>query len=399
MLRGNLREQIVTLARKLATEMVDPKSLEAFVACRLIPLDKCPGVRPIGIGEILRRIIGKVIGWALKEDIQIAAGPLQAATGLQGGAEAAIHAMKQVFEDEDTEAVILVDASNAFNSLNRQVALHNIQYTCPPFAKVLINTYRQPSHLFVAGGKEISSREGTTQGDNLAGSFYALGTTPLQNKLREKSPEIKQVWLADDATGGGSIINLRPWWDTIINDGGKFGYDVNEGKSWLILKDPAKLQLARDTFQGTAIKITTEGKRHLGAALGSEDFKTQYVSDKVAKWCEEIHQLAEIAKSQPQAAYAAFTLGEKHRFSYFMRTISGMRNLMQPLDDVINKELIPAILGTDTFSPVDRELFSLPLRFGGHGMPVLSGIAEEEYLMSKRLTAPLATIMVMQGCL
>ena len=73
----NLREQIAALARKLATELVDPKSLEAFVACRLIPLDKCPGVRPIGIGEILRRIIGKVIGWALKEDIQIAAGPLQ----------------------------------------------------------------------------------------------------------------------------------------------------------------------------------------------------------------------------------------------------------------------------------------------------------------------------------
>ena len=219
----NLREQIAILARKLATELVDPKTLEAFVAYRLIPLDKCPGVRPIGIGEILRRIIGKVIGWALKEDIQIAAGPLQAATGLQGGAEAAIHAMKQVFEDENTEAVILVDASNAFNSLNRQVALHNIQHTCPPFAKVLINTYRQPSRLFVAGGKEISSREGTTQGDNLAGPFCPLNTTPLQNKLRETSPEIKQVWLADDATGGGSITNLKSWWDTIINEGAKFG--------------------------------------------------------------------------------------------------------------------------------------------------------------------------------
>ena len=305
--------------------------------------------------------------------------------------------MKQVFEDENTEAVILVDASNAFNSLNRQVALHNIQYTCPPFAKVLINTYRQPSRLFVAGGKEISSREGTTQGDNLAGPFYALGTTPLQNKLRETSPEIKQVWLADDATGGGSITNLKSWWDTIINEGVKFGYYVNENKSWLILKDPSKIQLARDTFQGTAINFTTEGMRHLGAALGSEDFKTRYVSDKVAKWCEEIHQLAEIAKSQPQAAYAAFTHGERHRFSYFMRTIPGMKDLIQPLDDVIDKELIPAILGNDTFSPIDRELFSLPLRFGGLGLPVFSSIAEEEYLISKQLTAPLTTIMFMQG--
>ena len=121
-----LREQIAQLARKLASEIVDPKTLEAFVACRLIPLDKCPGIRPIGIGEILRRIIGKTIGWALKEDIQQAAGPLQAATGLQGGAEAAIHAMKDVFESEETEAVILVDASNAFNRLNQQAALHNM---------------------------------------------------------------------------------------------------------------------------------------------------------------------------------------------------------------------------------------------------------------------------------
>ena len=60
----HLREQMTTL--KLASETVDPAPLEAFVACRLNPLDKCPGICPIGIGEILHRIIGKTIGWALK---------------------------------------------------------------------------------------------------------------------------------------------------------------------------------------------------------------------------------------------------------------------------------------------------------------------------------------------
>ena len=50
-------------------ELVDPKSIERLVAYRLIPLDKSPGVRPIGVGEVLRRIIGKAILTVLKSDI------------------------------------------------------------------------------------------------------------------------------------------------------------------------------------------------------------------------------------------------------------------------------------------------------------------------------------------
>ena len=117
-----------------------------------------------------------MIGWVLKSEIQETAGPLQASTGLKGGAEAAMHSMKDIFSSVDTDAVILVDASNAFNLLNRKLALHNVQYTCPPFATVLINTYHNPSRLLISGGREILSQEGTTQGDNLAMPFYGLAS-------------------------------------------------------------------------------------------------------------------------------------------------------------------------------------------------------------------------------
>ena len=62
----------------------------------------------------------------MKKDIQEAAGPLQMATGLESGAEAAIYSMKEIFNDKQTDAVTLVDASNAFNSLNQNAASHNI---------------------------------------------------------------------------------------------------------------------------------------------------------------------------------------------------------------------------------------------------------------------------------
>ena len=53
----------------LLTFHFHPSILDAYVACRLIALDKDPGIRPIGTGEVLRRIIGKIVVWQLKEDI------------------------------------------------------------------------------------------------------------------------------------------------------------------------------------------------------------------------------------------------------------------------------------------------------------------------------------------
>ena len=41
--------------------------------------------------------------------------------------EAVIHAMHRIFEADDTDAILLIDASNAFNALNRAAALHNIR--------------------------------------------------------------------------------------------------------------------------------------------------------------------------------------------------------------------------------------------------------------------------------
>ena len=137
-------------------------------ACRLIPLDKgeC-AVRPIGVGEVLRRIMAKCVMKILKHEVIDASGSLQVCAGLKCGSEAAIQAMCKMFEADDNDAVLLIDASNAFNSLNRSATLHNLRILCPTLATFAINTYREPAGLFITGGKEIKSAEGSNSNGTL----------------------------------------------------------------------------------------------------------------------------------------------------------------------------------------------------------------------------------------
>ena len=69
-----LCQSIAELAKQMCTEEIHPDCLSEYNASRLIPLDKgltkdlTPGVRPIGIGEVLRRTVGKLLVGLIKDD-------------------------------------------------------------------------------------------------------------------------------------------------------------------------------------------------------------------------------------------------------------------------------------------------------------------------------------------
>ena len=163
---------IANIIKKLCIERDLANTLEAFLSCHLIPLDKNPGLGPIGVGEMLRGIVGKVIVYYLQDDIITSVGPLQVYAGQESGCEVAVHAMHKMYKEEHTEAVLLVDAANAFNSVNRKVFLRNV--VCPSISILIQNSYTLPSRLFIIGGTRIKSSEGATQSDPAATPIYAL---------------------------------------------------------------------------------------------------------------------------------------------------------------------------------------------------------------------------------
>ena len=188
---GNVGEEPQKSIAKMAEILCQGRSanyLAAFLACRLIPLDKQPGVGAIGIGEVLRQVIGKIVMKLLRKDILKAAGSLQLCAGQDAGSEAAAHAV-YMFNEENTEAVLMVDASNAFNSINREAFLHKTKVLCPALTMFINTCHSIPSDLFAQGGKRLKSLEETTQGDPAAMAIYALGITPLLAWLSNLSKE------------------------------------------------------------------------------------------------------------------------------------------------------------------------------------------------------------------
>ena len=128
----DLCAEIAAMTRRLCTEFIDPLGIETILANRLIPLDKGEGTDwPIGVGEVIRRIMGKCVMHVTKPDVIDASGSLQVCADLKSGSEVAIYAKRNIFEADGTDAVLLIDASNALSALNRAAALHNIRVLFP----------------------------------------------------------------------------------------------------------------------------------------------------------------------------------------------------------------------------------------------------------------------------
>ena len=100
--------------------------------------------------------------------------------------------------------------------------------------------------------------------------------------------------------------------------------------------------MAKTIFAGYGVSITAEGKRHLGAAIGSPTFVKHYVSEKVDYWMSCAQTLKVIAKVQPYVAYCAFSHGPVGKWTYFLQTLPGISTFFNPLNYPSLKNLLLA---------------------------------------------------------
>ena len=137
------------------------------------------------------------------------------------------------------------------------------------------------------------------------------------------------------------------------------------------------------------INITTEGRKYLGGYIGSEDGWDEYADELVNSWCGQLMVLSKIAKTEPQAAYAAFVSGFKHKLTYYIRTMPNIKQHLTRLDAVVDNVFIPVITDGHLCTTDEQLLLSLPVKKGGLTLPIFSTMVDFEFANSRAATEQL----------
>ena len=130
--------------------------------------------------------------------------------------------------------------------------------------------------------------------------------------------------------------------------------------------------------------------------IGSKTFKESYMKELVSKWCEELTKLSETEKTQPQAAYAAFTSGHKHKFSDSMQTIKCISCSMSSVEKIIEEKLIPTLFDGFPISVEFRNILALPCKLGGIGIIDPNKNANGKYNNSREMASQLTNSIKQQ---
>ena len=84
------------------------------------------GVRPIAIGDILTRLIGRAIVVQIRDALHSALVPFQFGFAVLWGSEAVVHGIRAALPARPNWVILKVDVANAFNSINRSTFFNEL---------------------------------------------------------------------------------------------------------------------------------------------------------------------------------------------------------------------------------------------------------------------------------
>jgi hypothetical protein len=429
-----LRIAMANLGSWLANGHPPWAAYRALRACRLVALDKEPGTRPVGIGEMYSRLLAKCILQQVGLEATVACGSLNLCAGLKAGIEGAVHAIQSLWDEHPPTAAgengggeggsptpaqevtppstqdsamapleddpddpwggLLVDAYNGFNELQRKAMLWTVRHLWPSGARMAFNCYRHAAILVLRGKNGhcefLLSCEGVTQGDPLSMFLYGLALTPLSRNLRDQVPEAVQPVYADDMFIAGTASRIADCMRLLQVQGPRRGYFPEPAKSIVVCRPEHEAAL-RDKLSEFNFRYE-KGHRYIGGFIGSTESKTQWIEEQIEKWVAGVRDLSRVAHRYPQAAYAGLTKSLQTEWTYLQRVVPDLEAHFTAVEQVIVDEFLPALFGEEDGAVLEplRALFTLPCRLAGLGVPDPRHTSAGNYKDSKSVTTMIA---------
>ncbi len=194
------------------------------------------------------------------------------------------------------------------------------------------------------------------------------------------------------------LRSCRPyvrWWNRLTTIGPAFGYFANVTKTWLITKEQ-HLSAAQACFAGTSVNIIHEGRPHLGAAIGTQEYAESYIHYKIEQRATEMKSLASIYPTPCCLLSLYNTHGLTSRWTCLARTMPHISALLQPLENIIRTDVLHALTGKAPPGDLKRDLLALPARLGGIALLNPTKASELEFSSSLLALEPLRDLILSQ---
>ena len=375
----HLIRQLTALANHLSKENLPAPVRQFFFGARLIALQKKDGgVRPIAIGNTVRRLVGKVTCATIKEKAMQLYEPHQLGFGVAKGAEGAVHAARRFLSSdsdmEDKDLFLKLDFKNAFNSIRRDVLLTRVKEHFPEIYNLILAAYGESS-ILLYGDVVLASDEGLQQGDPDGPFLFCLVVLPMIGKLKSAF----NCWYLDDGALGGRREDVIDDLHLIQNEGNSLGLELNLRKCEVsFLNENCKTTNNENHF--SAMTVVAPAKLTLlGAPIGDERSVDESLASKNETFSMLCRRL-ELMEAHDALYLLRFCFAAP-KLMYILRCSPCFNSAALRAFDHELRSCAGKILNIN-FSDQSWLQATLPVRHGGLGLRTAHDLALPAYLSS-----------------